>query len=244
MLFAFRMVVMALYFIPASIVNLLICVLRPFNTDNSRWCGNVYGRPVLKMLGLRVERELGVLEATPRPYVIITNHQSNCDLFVHGTVVPSRTVSVALQVVQWIPLFGQIFWLAGSVFVVRGGASRSKQTMLKTTRFMQDHQASIWVFPEGARNHGKGLRPFKKGAFQMAISAGVPLVPICTSTYKRTMRLNRWRAGHIIVRALPPISTAGLSLDDMPALMEQCHAQMQHCIAELDARVAQMDGTA
>ena len=66
-------------------------------------------------------------------------------------------------------------------------------------------------------------------------------MPVCASNYINSMRLNRWRAGHVIVRALPPIPTAGLTLDDMPALMERCHADMQRCIAELDARVAVLD---
>jgi 1-acyl-sn-glycerol-3-phosphate acyltransferase len=243
MLFAFRMVVMALYFVLASLLNLVIVFLRPFNTDNSRWCGQVYGRPVLRLFGLQVHRELEALESTAHPYVIVANHQSNHDLFLHGTVVPRATVSIGKTSLKWMPLFGQIYWLAGSVLIDRGNASSAKQSMLQTTEVMQQHKTSIWVFAEGTRNHGKGLKPFKKGAFQMAISAGVPIVPVCASTYRRSMRLHRWRAGHIIVRALPPIPTEGLTLDDMPTLMAQCHVQMQHCIAELDARVAELDNT-
>ncbi|MDT8990973.1 1-acylglycerol-3-phosphate O-acyltransferase [Curvibacter sp. APW13] len=244
MLSALRLAAMALYFVPASLLNLLIVFLRPFNTDNSRWCGNVYGRPVLRLFGLTVHRELETLEATPHPYVIVANHQSNHDLFLHGTVVPRATVSIGKTSLKWMPLFGQIYWLAGSVLIDRGNASSAKQSMLQTTEVMQQQKTSIWVFAEGTRNHGKGLKPFKKGAFQMAISAGVPIVPVCASTYKRSMCLNRWRAGHIIVRSLPPIPTTGMSLDDMPALMDRCHAQMQQCIAELDARVAELDSAA
>nr|CBA28968.1 hypothetical protein Csp_A09780 [Curvibacter putative symbiont of Hydra magnipapillata] len=50
--------------------------------------------------------------------------------------------------------------------------------------------------------------------------------------------LNRWNSGNIIVKTLAPIPTTGMTLDDMPALMEQCRAQMEACIAELDARAA------
>jgi 1-acyl-sn-glycerol-3-phosphate acyltransferase len=52
------------------------------------------------------------------------------------------------------------------------------------------------------------------------------------------MRLNRWNSGTVIIKTLSPIPTSGMTLNDMPALMEYCKAKMQACIAELDARAA------
>lgn len=48
------------------------------------------------------------------------------------------------------------------------------------------------------------------------------------------MRLNRWHTGKLRIRALPPISTAGLTLDDKPSLMERCREQMAQCIDALN----------
>ena len=109
--------------------------------------------------------------------------------------------------------------------------------MLTTTHTLQNEDTSIWVFPEGTRNLGEELLPFKKGAFQMAIAAGVPIVPVCVSSYVKHMRLNRWRSGKILIRSLPAIPTAGLSLDDMPLLMAQCREQMRECIASMDRQL-------
>jgi 1-acyl-sn-glycerol-3-phosphate acyltransferase len=150
--------------------------------------------------------------------------------------VPRRTVSLGKKSLKWIPFFGQIYWLAGNILIDRGDAFKAKQAMLKTTDVMCQEDTSIWVFPEGTRNLGRGLLPFKKGAFQMAINAGVPIIPLCCSNYKSAMRLNRWRSGSIIIKTLPPIPTAGLSLGDMPALMARCRRDMEACLAELDAR--------
>lgn len=138
---------------------------------------------------------------------------------------------------KWLPLFGQIYWLAGNVLIDRGSAAKAKAAMLKTTEVMQKEDTSIWVFAEGTRNMGRGLLPFKKGAFQMAISAGVPIMPLCSS-YKKTMRLNRWHAGTVKIRALAPIPSVGLTPDDVPALMQRCHDTMRACIAEMDAEIA------
>ena len=54
---------------------------------------------------------------------------------------------------------------------------------------------------------------------QAAIAAGVPIVPVCVSSYIKHMRLNRWRSGKILIRSLPAIPTAGLTMDDMPMLI-------------------------
>ena len=51
------------------------------------------------------------------------------------------------------------------------------------------------------------------------------------------MRLNRWRSGNILIRSLPAIPTAGLTMDDMPMLMSQCREQMRECIAAMDQQL-------
>src|SRR3990167_5491444 len=86
---------------------------------------------------------------------------------------------------------------------------------------------------------GKVLLPFKKGAFQMAIAAGVPIIPVCVSTYVNHIQLNRWNSGEIMIRSLPAIPTAGLSQDDLPQLVETCRTQMQHCIEAMDQQLSQ-----
>lgn len=235
MLYLLRLFLLGLHFLVAGAINLVIVLLRPFNPDNSRLCGRVYSLPALRILGLAARLDVQEFDKLTSPCVIVVNHQSNYDLFVLGSVVPHRTATIGKKSLRWIPIFGQIYWLAGNVLIERGNAAQAKQAMLKTTDTLQHRNTSIWVFAEGTRNLGKGLLPFKKGAFQMAIAAGVPIVPMCCSNYKRSMRLNRWHSGRVAIRALPPISTTGLTLDDMPALMERCRRQMADCIDALDA---------
>jgi 1-acyl-sn-glycerol-3-phosphate acyltransferase len=139
---------------------------------------------------------------------------------------------------KWVPLFGWIYWLSGNVLIDRGNAIKAKQAMLTTTDTLQHKDTCIWVFAEGTRNLGKGMKPLKKGAFQMAIAAGVPIIPVCASTYKNHMKLNKWHSGDVIIKSLPAIQTTGLTMDDMPALMAKCQADMVACIAELDAEVS------
>lgn len=234
MLFFLRMLLLCMHFVLASLLGLMVSVLRPFNPDNSRLAARIYAVPALRIMGVRVRTELDGVLQHQRPAVIVANHLSNYDLFVFGLAVPPRTVTLGKKSLKWIPLFGQLYWLAGNVLIDRGNATQAKQAMLTTTDTLQHKDMSIWVFAEGTRGHGKGLGPFKKGAFQMAINAGAPIIPLCGNNYVRTLDLNKWRSGEIMLRALPPIPTAGLSADDMPALMADCHARMSACIADLD----------
>ena len=234
MLLILRLCLLGVHFLVAGAVNFVIVLLRPFNPDNTRLCGRVYSLPALRILGMDYHLQVDELTKLTSPCVIVVNHQSNFDLFMLGSVVPRRTVTIGKTSLRWVPIFGQIYWLAGNVLIDRGDATKAKAAMVKTTDALQHQDTSIWVFVEGTRNLGKGMLPFKKGAFQMAIAAGVPIVPICCSNYKRTMRLNRWRSGPLRIRALPPIRTEGMSPEDMPKLMEQCRAQMVACIDELD----------
>ena len=235
MLLLLRLFLLGVHFLVAGAINFCIVLLRPFNPDNSRLCGRVYSLPALRILGLQTTLQVDVLHKLTSPCVIVANHQSNFDLFILGSVVPRRTVTIGKTSLRWVPIFGQIYWLAGNVLIQRGNAAKAKAAMLKTTDTLQHQDTSIWVFAEGTRNLGQGLLPFKKGAFQMAIAAGVPIVPICCSNYKRTMRLNRWHSGVLRIRALAPMSTAGMTLDDMPELMERCREKMVECINALDS---------
>lgn len=238
MLFLLRMLAMAVHFILAGLLGLLIGLCRPFNPDNSRLCARLYALPALCLLRLKLRTEVRPLLEHRQACVIVANHQSNYDLYVLGRVVPRRTVSIGKRSLKWVPLFGQLYWLAGNVLLDRGNARRAKQAMLTTTDTLKHRNTSIWVFPEGTRNAGEELLPFKKGAFQMAIAAGVPIVPVCVSRYARRIRLNRWNSGKILIRSLPAIPTAGLSLDDLPRLIDDCRTQMQQCIAAMERELA------
>jgi 1-acyl-sn-glycerol-3-phosphate acyltransferase len=229
-----RVFLLSLHFALASVLGLIVGLLRPFNPDNSRVCARIYAVPALWILGVKVRQETDSLLNHQRPAVIVANHLSNYDLFVFGCGLPARTVSLGKTSLKWIPLFGQLYWLAGNVLIDRGNAIRAKQSMVQLTHTLQHKDLSIWVFVEGTRSHGKGLGPFKKGAFQMAINAGIPIVPVVSNTYVRQIKLGRWNNGEIILRSMPAIPTAGLTLDDVPALMDRCRQQMLDMIDTLD----------
>lgn len=233
-----RLALVGVAFLISAVAGLLLTLVRPFHPDNSRLCARLYAWPILRLLGIRMEVDVDTLDALRQSCVVIANHQSNLDLFILGSVVPRRTVSVGKKSLKWIPLFGQAYWLAGNILVDRGNPRSAKHAMRVTHAALKERDTSIWVFPEGTRSLGRGLQPFKKGAFQMAVAAGVPIVPVCASSYVGRLHFGRWGSGRVRIQSLPPIPTEGLSARDVPALMERCQASMSACIERLDTQAS------
>lgn len=131
MLHTLRLFLLGVHFLAAGAINFFIVLRRPFDPDNTRLCGRVYSLPALRFLGFQAELQVEELKKLTSPCVIVVNHQSNFDLFILGSVVPRRTVTIGKTSLRWIPLFGQIYWLAGNVLIERGNAAKAKAAMLR-----------------------------------------------------------------------------------------------------------------
>ena len=65
------------------------------------------------------------------------------------------------------------------------------------------------------------LRPFKKGAFVMAIHAGVPVVPVSISGAQHLMRKGdrAIHPGEVVVRFGPPVDASQYTMDHRADLL-------------------------
>ena len=128
------------------------------------------------------------------------------------------------------------YWLAGNVFINREDKGKAWALVDQVVEHIQQGQRSFIFMPEGTRSQGRGLLPFKKGAFAAAIKAGVPIVPICCSSVQ-LINIHHWHVKPAYVTYLDPIPTEGLKIEDAEALAQQCHDLMKNKIAELDQMV-------
>jgi len=237
MLFYLRCFLIALYLFLVGAVGILVCLARPFHPDNTRWFARIYSWGGAAILGIKIRRHNYGSLNNIGPCVYVVNHQHNFDLFITGRVVAKRTVTVGKKSLRWLPFFGQLYWLAGNVLIDRKNQARSSATVNEATQALMEKNTSIWVFAEGTRNRGKNMLPFKRGAFVMAIEAGVPIIPICVSSYVRNMDLHRLKSGIADIRILPPIMTDRLTMEDIPQIMKQCWENMKETIEAMDRAV-------
>jgi 1-acyl-sn-glycerol-3-phosphate acyltransferase len=123
--------------------------------------------------------------------------------------------------------------MAGFVPVYRDDRERAFEAVdLAATRLREGY--SFLLAPEGTRNAGEGLLPFKKGAFVMAIKAQVPVVPVAIVGADRAMPKGQLYVtpGEVTVRFGEPVPTAGMTLEDRDALSERVRSALLALLAE------------
>jgi 1-acyl-sn-glycerol-3-phosphate acyltransferase len=153
-----------------------------------------------------------------RPYVVVMNHQSMLDIVMAFIAVPVNLRFVAKDVLKYVPFLGWYMWATGMIFVKRrrGGSLLSAASRL-------EGGASVLIYPEGTRSADGRIGPFKKGAFALATTAHVPIVPIAIDGSGACLPRDGFRArpGVIRVRIGCPIPTAGAGHQDVAALSDE-----------------------
>lgn len=228
---------MSIAFVLVCLASCLYCIIRPFHRDNVHHTA-VYLGKITKLLGFEVEVRIPDSLKDLGPVVYVANHQNNYDLFTMSNAVQPGTVSVGKKSLKWIPVFGQMYWLTGNILIDRANTSKAMDTINLTADKIIENKLSVWMFPEGTRSRGRGLLPFKTGAFRTAAQAGVPIVPICASNQHQTIDLSRWDNGKIIIEFLEPLYIENVKRESVRVVADKAHTLMQEKINELDSELA------
>lgn len=154
-----------------------------------------------------------------RPAVFVSNHQSELDILFLGRAFPKHCSVTAKRSLKYIPFLGWFMALSGTVFIDRGNRKSAIAAFDNAVHEIRDIKQSVWIFPEGTRSYFSkpDLLPFKKGAFHLAVKAGVPIVPVVVQNYSHVLHLQKmmFEPGVIRAKVLDPIPAESLSPDDI-----------------------------
>lgn len=109
-------------------------------------------------------------------YVLISNHQSMLDILIINSLRYNYKWISKIEN-EKVPFLGWYLKMADYITVNRGNED-SKVEMLERSLACLKCGTSIMLFPEGTRSADNEIGFFKRGAFQLAIQAGVPILPI------------------------------------------------------------------
>ncbi|KAJ5103063.1 hypothetical protein N7532_003592 [Penicillium argentinense] len=161
--------------------------------------------------GVRFDIVEGEEHLTTRPAVFIGNHQTELDVLMLGAIFPPYCSVTAKKSLRNIPFLGWFMALSRTVFIDRGNRETAMKAFDGAVDEMKVHRQSVFIFPEGTRSYSDEpiLLPFKKGAFHLAVKAGVPIVPVVTENYSHVMspRNLRFNAGNIKVKDVDRLTT-------------------------------------
>lgn len=199
------------------------------------WLKRIWARYLAYMSGVppRIVRSA---EFPDPPYVICCNHSSYIDIIQMYNVVPRYFLFIGkYELLKW-PLFN-MFFKGMNIAVNRNDRSGAAKAFRKAAQAI-DRGTSIAIFPEGTiPAYAPRMKPFKDGAFKLAIEKQVPIVPITFVDHWRLfgepMELfARARPGIARVVIHDPISTSGMSEADMVSLRRRVYEVIEQPLME------------
>ncbi|MBA4286517.1 MAG: HAD-IB family hydrolase [Xanthomonadaceae bacterium] len=172
----------------------------------------------MAVLGVKIEVTGEEHLHAHRPCVFIINHQSKFDMFVMMNIVRSSFSGVAKAEAARVPGFGRYMKMAGVAFLDRADSQKSIDALKPAVERIKSG-LSMCIAPEGTRSWTPKVGKFKKGAFHMAMQAGVPIVPVVIRNAGEIMGRNdqTMRAGTVQVAVLPGIDVTKWKLDRLDA---------------------------
>jgi 1-acyl-sn-glycerol-3-phosphate acyltransferase len=165
---------------------------------------------------------IGVVSYDPRraprplpdgPFVLVTNHPTLVDVTALISAYGELCV-VAKPALFRNPLLGPLLRLCGHI---NSGQSGFGAPAVVVEQAVERLRAGfrVLMFPEGTRSPEVGLRRFHAGAFQTALEAGVPVVPIAITAQPPGLKKGHgwWKLPPqtiaISLQALSPVRSAG-----------------------------------
>lgn len=169
------------------------------------------------LIGLQLETKGEQYLWARRPAVFIFNHQSNVDLVIIARLLRRDITGVGKKEIGDIPLIGRVLEFSGVVLIDRKNTAQAIQAMGPLVDTMTVEHKSVCLSPEGTRSITPKLAPFKKGAFHLAMQAGVPIVPIVIHNSGDVMPKGEpvYHPGTVQVEVLPPVDTSDWSVDTL-----------------------------
>jgi len=180
-----------------------------------------------------------------RSYVVVANHLSTLDIMTCFLTIPVPIRFLAKKELFQIPVFAQAMRAVGIIEVDRSARSAVHAKVNEQAEQLIAAKRSLIIFPEGTRPRDGAMRPFKKGAFTMAISGQLPIIPLTIhGSYEAFPPGREWiHGGHITAYIDPPIETAGLSQADTGKLRDQAYEIVSRRVRAFGGTIAGEGGS-
>lgn len=164
-----------------------------------------------------------------KPYLFVANHQSVIDICALFRAIPVPLRFLLKEEMKRVPFVGWYAQATGMLFIVRDDR-RAGPLLRRQAAAMLARGQCLCLFPEGTRSRDGEIAPFKAGALQSAIDAGVEIVPVALHGAGEVLPADgfRVRPGTIRLGFGAPLATRA---DGRPlprqALAERAQAEVQ-----------------
>lgn len=163
------------------------------------------------------------------PALFVGNHRSYFDILVYHEAIGKPLGYLAKKEMEKIPLLPLYMRDIGCLFLDRDDIKQGLAIIKQGTEYMKLGHSMV-VFPEGTRNQGEELLPFREGGYKMAEKSKSPLVPVAISGSDLLLESapkKHIRGHEVIIEFGKPIYPADISpkerkaaYDEIPGLIQ------------------------
>jgi len=195
-------------------------------------CARIWARLILSTSGIRVRVE-GLENFEPgRAYIFCSNHLSLMDIPLTFGYLPVEFRIMAKKGLFQLPFLGWHLRRCGHLAVDRKNPKEALRSFELAAQRVREGTPMVF-FPEGTRSRDGVLHDFKRGAFLLAIKAGVPVVPMAIRGTRQCLLPDTLvvRSGQAILTIGRPISCQGMTHRDagrLAAETRQAIGEMLH----------------
>ena len=181
---------------------------------------------VLRLVGVGVRVE-GLENIPPGTCIFVANHVSNIDPLAFAPHIPRRVSLLLKKELFRIPILSYGMRLAKFICVDRDSRQSAAESLKQSLRYLHEG-LSFALYPEGTRSPDGRLRSFKRGAFVMAIQAGVPIVPVSIAGAQKIMGKGEWaiQPGEIIIRFAAAVDPTEYTVGKLSELLARVHSEV------------------
>jgi putative phosphoserine phosphatase / 1-acylglycerol-3-phosphate O-acyltransferase len=178
---------------------------------------STFGRVLLATTGINLNVIGEENLKKERPAVFIFNHRNQADPMIAGALVRDNFTSVGKKELEKDPIVGTLGRIMDAAFIDRDDPKAAVEGLRKVEE-LAAKGLSILIAPEGTRIDTTEVGPFKKGPFRIAMTAGIPVVPIVIRNAEviAARDSSTFNPGTVDVAVYPPISTDDWTLKDLP----------------------------
>ncbi len=194
-----------------------ITLFVPFERFQNLWIHPGIGA-ILRLAGCRVRVTIDPRFRGRRGVMFVQNHVSMMDAYAACAAIPVPLCGLENASHLLVPGYGWMMRMANAVPVTRGNGRFAK--IAEAIRERVSRGISVLTFPEAHRTTDGKLQPFKRGVFQIARDAGIPVVPLAVRGLYEVLPKGRFlvRPHDIEIYLGPPLETEGLDDEGLDRL--------------------------
>ena len=230
---AFYIAALALFLLVIGALSLLIDMNKPVRKLNGFFCAFTKYVMGVACAIMRVRVTLTGEEKLPEGrWLLVSNHPSGFDIVTALWALRRQDVAFIMKPdVLRIPAVRRFACRIGCLAIDREDDRAALKTILAAADMLKNDVTSFCIYPEGTRDYGDGLLPFRNGAFKVAQKAKVPIVVMSTEGTEKIMKNFPFRRTDVTLRILDVFPTERVTATKTTEIGREARQYMERALA-------------